>query len=375
MIVTLALRNLLHDRVRFAATVIGIVFSVILVAVQLGLYISFSRQVATIIDHSSADFWVVPKGTKSFEDPSQLEPSDRYRALSVTGIADVVPIAAGFGEWRKPNGETTTVVIIGSDPARGLLLPWNVVDGSASDLAKANGVIVDRSYSRDLGVARVGDTALIEDKPVKVVALTDGIRAFTTTPYVFTTLERARPFLLMGSTDLSHLLIRLAPGADVVRVRAELASNLDKAEVLTRAEFAQRSQHYWLFSTGAGFALIAGAFLGVVVGTVIVAQTLYASAKDHLIEFATLRAIGSTKGYIHRVILTQALVSALIGFTLAAFAGLIIVWATARGVLPVVMTPSLLLTLLLVTIAMCAVSAVAAIAKVTRIDPATVFAR
>jgi putative ABC transport system permease protein len=43
MIVTLALRNLLHDRVRFAATVIGIVFSVILVAVQLGLYISFSR--------------------------------------------------------------------------------------------------------------------------------------------------------------------------------------------------------------------------------------------------------------------------------------------------------------------------------------------
>ena len=44
--------------------------------------------------------------------------------------------------------------------------------------------------------------------------------------------------------------------------------------------------------TGAGAALFAGALLGVIVGTVIVAQTLYSSTKDHLSEFATLRAMG-----------------------------------------------------------------------------------
>lgn len=375
MILTLALRNLFHDRVRFAATVIGIVFSVILVTVQLGLYISFSRQVASVINHSSTDFWIVPKGTKSFEDPSLLEPADRYRTVAVSGIADVVPLVAGFGEWRKPNGETSTILIIGSDPARGALVPWNIVEGSATDLERPNGVAVDRSYAADLGVTHVGDTASIEDKPVRVTAVTDGIRAFTTAPYVFTTPERARPFLLMGQGDVSHLLVRLAPGADAAMVRAELVAKLQKAEVLTRAEFAERSQNYWLFSTGAGFALLAGALLGVIVGTVIVAQTLYASAKDHLNEFATLRAIGSTAGYIHRVILTQALVSALIGFGIAAFAGLAIVWFTAGGVLPIVITPALLLVLLLVTIVMCGISAIAAIAKVTRIDPAMVFAR
>ena len=53
-------------------------------------------------------------------------------------------------------------------------------------------------------------------------------------------------------------------------------------------------------------ALIGGALLGLVVGTVIVAQTLYSSTKDHLNEFATLRALGSSSGYIHRVILAQA---------------------------------------------------------------------
>ena len=53
-------------------------------------------------------------------------------------------------------------------------------------------------------------------------------------------------------------------------------------------------------------ALIGGAILGLIVGTVIVAQTLYSSTKDHLNEFATLRALGSSSGYIHRVILAQA---------------------------------------------------------------------
>jgi len=53
-----------------------------------------------------------------------------------------------------------------------------------------------------------------------------------------------------------------------------------------------------------------------IVGTVIVAQTLYSSTKDHLSEFATLRAIGSSNLYIHKVIICQALLSAVIAFRL-----------------------------------------------------------
>ena len=76
------------------------------------------------------------------------------------------------------------------------------------------------------------------------------------------------------------------------------------------AEFRERSRQFWLFGTGAGAALFAGALLGVIVGTVIVAQTLYSSTKDHLNEFATLRAIGSSRKYIYKVIICQALLSA-----------------------------------------------------------------
>ena len=101
-----------------------------------------------------------------------------------------------------------------------------------------------------------------------------------------------------------------------MKVREELRKRLPNSEVLTKAEFRDRSLSHWLFATGAGVALIGGAILGLIVGTVIVAQTLYSSTKDHLNEFATLRALGSSSGYIHRVILMQAALSAILGYVL-----------------------------------------------------------
>jgi putative ABC transport system permease protein len=122
-------------------------------------------------------------------------------------------------------------------------------------------------------------------------------------------------------------------------------------------------------------ALIGGALLGILVGTVIVAQTLYSSTKDHLNEFATLRALGSTSAYIHQVILAQAGMSAVIGYVLGMAIALVVVVASYSSPLPIVMTPGLASILFFVTLAMCAISAVSAIVKVTKIDPATVFSR
>ena len=147
------------------------------------------------------------------------------------------------------------------------------------------------------------------------------------------------------------------------------------SKVLTPAEFRERSRKFWLFGTGAGAALFAGALLGVIVGTVIVAQTLYSSTKEHLNEFATLRAMGSSRRYIYNVIVIQALLSAIIGFSIAALVGDAIVRLTQGTALPILITPALLVGLFLLTLAMCIGSSIAAIVQVTRIDPVMVFTR
>ena len=377
LVFTLAFRNLFHDRLRFTATVIGIVFSIVLVTVQMGLYLGFGQMVTTMIDHASADLWIVPKGTKCFEDPSLLDTRQRSRALSVAGAAEAIPVVIGFADWRTPSGSSTPVFVVGSDLRSGGLEPWNLVEGRIESLSTPNTVAVDRSYFDRLGISGtgIGARAEIRQQTVRVAAVTDGIRSFTTTPYVFMDIDRARAHTGTPANKATYFLLRVADGADVQQVRKNLLASLTDVEVLTSADFRERSRSFWLFGTGAGAALFAGALLGIIVGTVIVAQTLYSSTKDHLNEFATLRAIGSSRNYIYKVIICQALLSAVIGFGLAYMIGLLVVRATASGALPIVITPGLTVGLFLLTVVMCVISAIAAIMKVTRIDPAMVFTR
>jgi putative ABC transport system permease protein len=375
LIFTLARRNLFHDRLRFIATLVGVVFSMILVTVQMGLYLGFGRMVTTMIDHAGADLWIMPLETKCFEDSSSLDDTKRFRALSIKGVADAEPLVVGFAPWKMPGGGTSPVFVIGSHLRTGGLRPWNVVAGGIEALEIPGAVAVDRSYLQRLGIAGLGSTAELRDQKVEVRALTRGIRSFTTTPYLFAPLERARSYTGMAPNKDTYVLVRIAPDADVETVRKRLQSNISDVEVLTPAEFRDRSRSFWLFGTGAGAGLFAGALLGVIVGTVIVAQILYASTKDHLNEFATLRAIGSSSGYIHKVIICQAVLSAVIGFCIAAGIGLLVVRATAETALPIMITPALTLGLFTLSVVMCVLSAVGAIAKIMRLDPATVFTR
>jgi putative ABC transport system permease protein len=373
LIVKIASRNLLQDRLRFIATIVGIVFSIVLVNIQMGLYLSFERMVTTMIDHAPADLWIVPLGTKCFEDPSLLDEHDRVQALSISGVAQAIPVVIGFTQWTVPSGGTTPVFIVGSNGSGAGLHPWNFVKGDLAALSAPDAVAIDATYFGRLGITRIGESTEIRDRKAQVMAITDGIRSFTTTPYVFTSLDRAQAYIGTPPTKVSYFLVQVSPGTNIASVRKELLATLAKVEVLTPEEFRSRSRSFWLFGTGAGAALFAGALLGAIVGTVIVAQTLYSSTKDHLNEFATLRAIGSSNLYILKIIIWQALLSAVIGFALAAAIGLIVVETTAETALPILMTPELTACLFLLTVFMCVTSSIAAVVQVVRIDPARVF--
>lgn len=375
MVVKLAYRNLFHDRLSFIVTIVGIVFSVVLVAVQTGIYLGSEKKIAAIIDQAPADLWIVPLGTKSYDDPSLLSGRERHMALSTPGVENAEDMVVSFAKWRKPAGGQTTVLLIGSAADSSRPLPWNIVSGSREALDAPNSVAIDQSYFPDLGMSTVGDHAEINGVRVDLVAATKRIRSFTTLPFVFTSIEDARRLTGAEQNQATYQRVTLADGANLETVRAEILARLPDTEVLTQDEFRKRSQGYWLFQTGAGAALIAGAVLGLIVGVVIVAQTLYSSTKDHINEFATLRALGAGASYIVKVILMQAILSGLIGYSLGLAMSLGVIAAAEDTKLTIVMTPELAATLFAITIGMCIFAAISAIIKVVRIDPAVVFAR
>jgi putative ABC transport system permease protein len=373
----IAYRNLFHDRMSLIVTLVGIVFSVVLVAIQCGLYLGSESKIATVLDRTSPDLWIVPIGTKSFDDPSLMTGREKYAALSTPGVQSVEEMVVSFAAWRKPLGGKKAFILVGLDWKNGGLKPWNLAEGTVEDLDAPDAVAVDRSYLKDLGIDGIGSNAEVNGQRVQVTAITRKIRSFTTLPYVFTPIARARTFAGAAPEQSTYELVTIQPDADIETVRAHLAERLPDTEILTHEEFRKRSLNYWMFNTGAGAALIMGAALGIIVGVVIVAQTRYASTKDHLNEFATLRALGASASYIHAVILIQAMLSAVMGYIAGMALALLVVYglASRSASLTVVMTPKLAAYLFALTVGMCVIAAISAIAKVTRIDPAGVFNR
>jgi len=104
-----------------------------------------------------------------------------------------------------------------------------------------------------------------------------------------------------------------------------------------------------------------------------VAQTIYATTMDHLKEFGTLKAMGAPNSYVYKVILIQAAVGAVIGYTLGMIiSGFVIRFAQPAGA-PILMNGWMAISTFLLTLLMCAGAAMVSINKVTRLDPAMVF--
>jgi putative ABC transport system permease protein len=374
----IAWRNLVHDRVRFAVTVVGIAFATLLMGVQLGMLVNFVHTTATLVDHSGADLWIAAHGVKTVDLATPLQSSRRFEALSVPGVAAAEPYLLGFGFWKKPDGVRETVIIVGIKPDATMGLPWNLLDGvdAREALSLPDAAIVDRLYAQKLGVERIGQTFEINDRRVRVVGFTSGIRTFTQSPYVFTTLHKARTIsssLPNAEEAITYVPIRVAAGASVAETRRRLAERVPDADVLTSAEFSSQSSNYWLFSTGAGVTMIFSSVLALFVGVVIAAQTLYASTMDRLPEYATLRAIGGGRFYLYAIVIKQALIGGLVGYVVGMVAVLVMAWlgrdSSAAPEAPLWLNLSIGLVMEL----MCVLASLVSINKLTSINPAEVF--
>jgi putative ABC transport system permease protein len=371
----LAWRNLAHDRSRLAVTMVGIVFAVVLIAIQLGLYLGFIDTTTTIIRHSHADLWIVAKGTRNFEVTVPIHEREAYLARSVPGVARVEGLMVQFVPWKKPQGGDESVILIGSDLNTGLVGPWNLVEGDLESLRRPDAVAVDRLFADKLGIQGPGDQVEINGRRARVVAMTHGIRSFTTSPWIFTSARTAQTMSGFDSAQWNYLIATLEPGQNAQRVRDALRAAIPRADVYTMEELANTTRDYWLLTTGAGASVMVSALLGLLVGSVIVAQVLYATTVDHLSEFGTLRAMGAPRGFIYRVILSQAAISAAIGHLIGIAIALGMARASESGGLLIKVTPELASGLFLVTLAMCMGASVISIRKAMTIDPAMVFQR
>jgi putative ABC transport system permease protein len=368
----LARKLLLHDRVKFVIAGAGVSVSVFLVLVQIGLYFGFMENASNLIDHARADLWVVGVGNENFDLAGRIEDRSYYRVRETPGVEYAERMLLGWGQIKMPVGGSQGVEVVGLERDAKLFRPWNIVDGDASQINTVDGAIVDRSEFPKLHMQGVGDRREISGIATRIVALTEGIRSFTTSPFLFTNLQTARAYANYQPDQLTYILVRMAPGTNLLDLKARL-NKLPAIEAYTAQEFSRRARAYWSERTGVGVGFFMTAAMGLIVGMVIVGQILYNATLDHTREYGTMKAMGAKNSTVMRVILYQAILSAAVGVTVGIPLAFAMQAALRLANLNVVLYPWLIVATLFGTVLMCAMAALIPMLKIIHLDPAMVF--
>jgi len=102
--VSLARKNLLHDRLRFFITVAGVAFAVTLVLVQVGLFMGLLDKATVTIEHASADIWVTSKETPNVDFAHNFPETTVLRVRGVPGVARADNLVIQFMNIQLPTG-------------------------------------------------------------------------------------------------------------------------------------------------------------------------------------------------------------------------------------------------------------------------------
>jgi len=369
-----ALRILLYDKIRSIITLMGVVFAVGLIFNQLGTFLGLMETSSVIIDHTPGDIWITSKNSKNF-DFSQPFPEYLYNSvLSDPGVASAEKLIVAWALIKQKEGGTEQIEIVGFDPDRGVGGPWEMKSGDTKQLTNGNFAIIDESAQKRLGNIQVGDYRDVMWRRLRIIGMSSGVKSFTTAPIVFTTYKLAQSLVgYIGPDNTVFVIAKVKEGASLAATAASLKRALKGVDVFTKAEFSYKTRRYWAVETGVGFSFMLTIIISFLVGMLIVGQTIYNSTMEHIKEFGTLKAIGASNFEIYKIIFSQAMINALLGYAVS----LVITMATVRlydaiGMVLVVRTWVNLLVLAL-TLVMCSTAAFVSIRRIKKLDPAILF--
>lgn len=294
----------------------------------------------------------------------------------------VTPLYIGLSEWiNRDTRQQKQALIFGVTPENpALRIPELATDPMA--LQRSDAVLFDRRSKKVAGpvaeqVSRgeLYSTELRGTRAVVTGLFSMGVTFAADINLLTSATNFKNYFADQSADDIQMGVIQLQPGVDARRVQATLESFLGPAvKVLTIAELEAAEVHYWKRNTSFGIIFGLGVLVGLVVGGIIVYQILYSDVSDHLAEYATLKAMGYSDGFVVAIILQESLILAVLAFgpSLLLSIGLYSFLVRSTSLL-VVMSAGRAVLVFGFTLLMCSISGWLATAKLRRLDPAEIF--
>ncbi|MBM0274438.1 ABC transporter permease [Micromonospora tarensis] len=342
------LKSLLGRKLRLALSAIAIILAVTFVSAALVLQSTLNRSFDTAFNSAFERIQLqVTAASPLGGDPGTAPPVPLDDTV-VARTSGVSGVASARGEVRA-NGAR----IIGRDgrvpETSGQRIGVSWAEGSGATLTEGRApaapgeIVINAGLAKETGY-RVGDAVgVLTMKPrqqftVVGIATYEGrddlVNGEQTISFALPT---AQELMLGAPGAFSSIDVRLAPGADTGKVKADVRNALgDGFLVRTGTEVAHDASGPARGTfTGITYVLLGFAGVAVLVGVFLIANAFSIVVAQRTKELALLRAIGAGRGQVRRSVLLEALIVSFLswigGFALGLLVGRLAASALASG--------------------------------------------
>ena len=378
----LAWRQLRAERARLFSAIAGVMFACVLVFMQLGFRSALFDSATALPQAMQGELFLLHPLTTALFRPETFPRVRAYQTLALPEVQVAVPIYMAQAIWRNPvNGSHRAIQLIGFDNEAGAVSFPGLADLIPA-LKRPDTIAFDWKSRPEFGP--VG-ALLAERGPFKVEIANRQVEIVGTVALgasfgadgnaVMTETNFRRLVKNRETSNIDLVALRLRPGADPLTVQKQLTALLPgDVTVVTHDQLVAWERNYWETATPIGFIFAFGSLMGLIVGMVIVYQILFADIASHLAEYATLKAMGFSAGYLRLVVMGAAAILAGLGFVpgILASTGLYRVVAKAT-LLPLRMQADRGFVVLALIFGMCSIAGLLAMRKLRDADPADMF--
>ncbi|MDV3352537.1 ABC transporter permease DevC [Leptothoe sp. ISB3NOV94-8A] len=385
--IPLAWLNLTHDRRRFATSLAGVGFAVLLMFMFNGFMNALYDSQLQLLNRFNGEVIIVNRLRTNMFVPRAFARRRLYQARAFEGVQDAFAIYVSEVNWKNPDNRTSRGVrVIAINPDEPVL---NIPEIKAHRqvLKLPETALMDTQSRAEVGPVEAGVVSELADRRIRLVgtftmgtdfASGNGNLIMSDQNFLRYFADRGPEEDKRSFATVDIGVVKLEPGTNVDRIVKTLQDNLPN-DVLVMARdgengFVIRERKYWQENTNIGFVFSLLTSMGFFVGIILVYQILYTDVADHWAEYATLKAMGYKNGYLLGVVMQEALILSVLGFIPGVLVSQLLYQAAGNATgLFFQMTPERVLNLLVATFIMCLVSGAIAVRKVQTTDPADVF--
>jgi putative ABC transport system permease protein len=369
-----AFRFLLYDKPKSFGALFGIIISIFLIGQQVGIFLFLTGLMAGLPNstQSKIGLWVVNSSTQDANSLGQIDSRLQREVESIPGVSRAYPLVVAAGEAKFENGKTSGATLVGSQYPAFKGGPWNLSKGSAMDLLPEGAFSCDEFDKAALGDATMGTRFELGGKKAYIAAQTRGARGFGGA-YLFTTVERARAFGKISPDKVSAILVDLEPNADTLAVQRRINATIFGVRAWKAADLSASTVSFILGTSGIAISTGTLIVFAILSGLIIIGLTLYSATIDRIRDYATMKAIGSTNGFITRLILLQCVILAFVGYIFSTILLQGFKFGISQGGVLFEYSPTIRLGFFVITVVISVFGAVFAIRRITTLEPATVF--